>query len=464
MKAKPHAKTVRAGIRASVPEGKLRKARIVLSDEGFHGGGIGGYTRYERETGNSDVVQIGAPIGDHAEGITIRGHETRHATRHKLGRKKPMTENAAAASQIVDDINIETDPIPHVRSERAYRRAHLTTAMRQLRTMVNIDRRVHKGLQPNTVGVRNAQLLTAVRAIAMLKHYGLTPTYPYDRFLPVEQRLTDAALKKIQDIIGRKTMNALNRIIEMAKRRRGRNRAIGMLEALMETMPTPEMEEREEEEHRREGDILAPVTEGDSDPMDGKMTIRNLIPKTIPCSKEKQITRRPAPDGVIINAGRYVNAIVNGDGTGLFSRRVRQKAGGTILIDASGSMHANSHNLTALCELCPTATVAYYSGSGKAKGELCVYALNGKRYPKELPQNSIHGGNAVDLPAIKWMMRLPKPWTLISDLCFCGGVLGSEAVAKALVERAVQRGELTVHRSLDEAYEAFGGKGELRNA
>ena len=41
--------------------------------------------------------------------------------------------------------------------------------------------------------------------------------------------------------------------------------------------------------------------------------------------------------------------------------------------------------------------------------------------------------------------------------------MGSEIVAHALVERAVNRGDLKVYRSLDAAYEAFGGKGDLKN-
>jgi len=256
-------------------------------------------------------------------------------------------------------------------------------------------------------------------------------------------------------------------VIDMAHKKRGRNRAIGMLEALMEKELTPEEEEREEEELKRtepdlEG-ILLPVTEGDA--LNGEMRITQLLPRNVPCSKEKSVSIIHAPDGVIINPTRYVHAICSGNASGLFSRHVKQKSGGVILIDASGSMHANAHNLTALCELCPTATVAYYSGYGtRGRGELVVYALAGKRFAKELPQKTIHGGNAVDLAAIRWMMRLPKPWTLISDLGFCGGVLGAEQVAHAIVEREVKLGHLTVHRSLDAAYEAFGGKGELRNS
>jgi hypothetical protein len=381
-----------------------------------------------------------------------------------------MTENGAMASQIVDDVNIESTPVPNTKSERAYRRAHLYVAVKDLRSIKKMARGLKNGTLPNSVRNRNWQLLLAVRVYAMLDHYGRTGAkFAYPRSKPHFadcEKVRTTGLQDLQRIMGLKTMKAIARVITLAERRRSRNRAIGMLEALMEKELTPEEEEREELELEKmpEPEIIGPVTEGSTDPMDGHMTIRNLLPKSVPCSKEKTISVRLAPDGVIINPTRFVPAICGGNSAGLFSRHVKQKGGGVILIDASGSMHANAHNLTALCELCPTAIVAYYSGFGaKGKGELVVYALNGKRYPKELPQNSIHGGNCVDLPAIRWMMRLPKPWTLISDLGFCGGVIGAEAVAHALVERAKQRGELTVHPSLDAAYEAFGGKGELRN-
>jgi hypothetical protein len=211
----------------------------------------------------------------------------------------------------------------------------------------------------------------------------------------------------------------------------------------------------------RDGEMLSPVTGGDA--LDGKMSIVDLRPKTVPCDKEKSISKRHTPDGVIINPARFVSAIVSGNANGLFMRRVRQKPGGCVVIDASGSMGATKGNLSELCKLVPTATVGYYSGDCSGRGDLCVYAAKGKRYNDQLPEDHLHGGNAVDLPAIKWLMRHPKPWTLVSDLEFCGGVLGSEIVAHALVERAVNRGDLKVYRSLDAAYEAFGGKGDLKN-
>lgn len=470
-KPKPSAKTVRGAIRASVPEGKLKKARIVLTDEGFRNGSIGGFTAYEREHGG-EVVKIGAPQGDRSRDITVRGHETRHAARHKPQRLKPRTVNGELASQIVDDVNIECTKIPNVKSERAYRRAHLVVALQDLRQIRNRAKRLLKGTEPNTVAVRNWQLVLAVRVLAMLNHYGTTGHYgalpPMPPYLADCEGIRTKYGRILQDLIGRKTIAALRKVIALAVKRRSRNRAIGLLEGLMEKELTPAEEEREEEELLKspppEGGILGPVQEGSADPLDGHMSITQLLPRNTPCDKEEALQVRHSPYGVIINPSRFVPAIVSGNGHGLFSKHIKRKAGGTILIDASGSMHATAHNLSALCKLCPSATVAYYSGYGKrGTGELCVYALNGKRYGKELPEQTVHGGNSVDLPAIRWMMRLPKPWTLISDLGFCGGALGAEAVAHALVERATQRGELTVYPSLDAAYEAFGGKGELRN-
>ena len=230
----------------------------------------------------------------------------------------------------------------------------------------------------------------------------------------------------------------------------------------MENEESPETE-IEEGPEIPDGDILAPVTSGDA--LDGHMKIVDLRPKTVPCDKEKSISRKHAPNGVIINPNRFLSAVINGDANGLFQRRVHQKPGGCVVIDASGSMGATKENLSALCALVPTATVAYYSGgNSNGKGQLTRYADKGKRFNGELPMDSLTGGNAVDLPAVKWLMRHPKPWTLVSDLEFCGGVLGSEVVAHALVDRAVQRGDLEVFHSLDAAYEAFGGKGDLANA
>ena len=447
---KPSRKTVRDAIRGSVPQGKLKRAKIVLADNPEKHSPIGGFTEYDRASGGT-VIKIGAPAGDNASGITIRGHETRHATRHGNRRKKPMTENEAVASQIVDDVNIECTPIPPCMT--GYKRAHLAVAMDGVRTLTRNARAVKSGKVADSIALRNGQLLNAVRSTAMLHSYGQGGKEAYVR---------ERGYRAVKKAIGDKTYGAIATVIKLAKNSRQRARAISVLVALMEPPESAE-HEREETPEVPEGDIMAPVTGGDA--IDGHMAIRDLRPKTVPCDKEKSICRKHAPNGVIINPTRFLNAVICGDANGLFQRRVRAKAGGCVVIDASGSMGASKENLSALCALVPTATVAYYSGgNANGHGTLTRYATEGKRYNGELPVDTLMGGNAVDLPAVKWLMKHPKPWVLVSDLEFCGGVMGSEIVAHALVERAVARGELTVYRSLDAAYEAFGGKGNLGDA
>jgi hypothetical protein len=451
--AKPNRKTVRAAIRGSVPQAKLQKARILLRD-GTDKLSIGGFTEYG--TDRKTVVKLGAPAGDKAFDITVRGHETRHATRHKLGRKKLMTPNEAIASQIVDDVNIESTRLPQISTSglEQYRRAHLATAMRGLRGMLQ-DKRT----QRDTYETRNARLLEAVRTTAMLAHYGgvsSRATYP-------TQKTAHKAAIKLADLMGERTAKAIRAIIALAKRRNGRARAISLLTMLLEEPPAEDNDGEIHPPREREGEILLPVMHGDA--IEGKMKVLDLRPKSAYTAKERQVSMRYAPNGVHLNPTRYVSAIVGGDSKGLFSRRVRQKPGGTVVIDASGSMAATAENLTVLARLIPTATIAYYSGEGSnGRGVLAVYADKGKRFSGSLPERTLLGGNSVDLPAVRWMLQHPKPWTFVSDLQFGGGTLGSEVIAKALLERAQARGDVTIYESLDAAYEAFGGKGSLDDA
>jgi hypothetical protein len=447
---KPNRKTVRAAIRGSVPDAKLRKARIVLADT--RKANIGGFTEYG--TDRKTVVKVGAPAGDGAFDITVRGHETRHATRHTLSRKKRVTQNEAIASQIVDDVNIESTRLPSISTSglEQYRRAHLTTAMRDVRSALLDARKM-----PDTYETRNARLLSAVRSLAMLEHYKGGASYE-TQMSAVRGRI------RLEQLLGERTYNALRAIIRLAKRRNSRERAISMLTLLLEEPPAEDNDGEEIHPAReKENDLLAPVVYGDA--VEGKMKVLDLRPKSAYTAKERQVSMRYAPNGVHLNPTRYVSAIVSGDPKGLFSQRVRQKPGGTVVIDASGSMSATAENLTVLARLIPTATIAYYSGypSG-GKGVLAVYADKGKRYAGALPDETLLGGNSVDLAAIRWMMEHPKPWTFVSDRQFCGGTLGSEVLAHALLERAEARGECTVYSSLDAAYEAFGGKIPLEDA
>lgn len=122
----------------------------------------------------------------------------------------------------------------------------------------------------------------------------------------------------------------------------------------------------------------------------------------------------------------------------LFVRKTPREVGGTILVDASGSM-GDWNQVKKWCEVAPFGTIAYYAGNGR-RGWLYVYARNGKRSPEiKEPENR---GNTVDGPAITWLLTQAKPRIMITDRGFCD-VADSEAqVARLeLLERA---GEIKV--------------------
>lgn len=104
----------------------------------------------------------------------------------------------------------------------------------------------------------------------------------------------------------------------------------------------------------------------------------------------------------------------------MFVRRAAIEPGGTILIDASGSM-GDFDEVTKWAEKAPFGTIAYYAGTDSptnAKGWLYVYARNGRR-AKEIVAPPIRG-NTVDGPAMDWLMQQPQPRIMVTDRQFCG--------------------------------------------
>tara|TARA_R100000808_G_C2149987_1_gene158552 strand:- start:83 stop:2299 length:2217 start_codon:yes stop_codon:yes gene_type:complete len=93
--------------------------------------------------------------------------------------------------------------------------------------------------------------------------------------------------------------------------------------------------------------------------------------------------------------------------------------GGTVLIDASGSMSLTEEEVFEILETLPASTVAMYSGSSKkgrarggADGELVVLAKDQKQIA-ELP-NAL-GENIIDLPALQWLAKQQTPRIWVSD-------------------------------------------------
>lgn len=105
----------------------------------------------------------------------------------------------------------------------------------------------------------------------------------------------------------------------------------------------------------------------------------------------------------------------------VFARKRKEK-GGTVLIDASGSMNFSSDDLAAVIAAAPGATIAAYAGR-RDSGRLVIVAANGKMATPEsisacltLPgdHEPMHG-NVVDGPALRWLAKQPGPRVWVSD-------------------------------------------------
>lgn len=97
----------------------------------------------------------------------------------------------------------------------------------------------------------------------------------------------------------------------------------------------------------------------------------------------------------------------------VFLRRRRQR-GGTVLIDASGSMCFGPADLQRITATAPLATVAIYAGRG-VSGTLAIVAARGRMASSNDIGALLGRGNVVDGPALRWLAQQPEPRIWISD-------------------------------------------------
>jgi hypothetical protein len=134
-----------------------------------------------------------------------------------------------------------------------------------------------------------------------------------------------------------------------------------------------------------------------------------------------------------------------------FRRDIRKPTkGGTILIDASGSMRLKADEIRAILDASPAATVAMYSGSDDT-GTVSVIAKAGKMATDRaitIRRDTVGQGNIVDGPALEWLAKQAEPRTWICD----GIVTGcSDAQSIALTfeaNRLTRSGRITRHASV----------------
>ena len=93
--------------------------------------------------------------------------------------------------------------------------------------------------------------------------------------------------------------------------------------------------------------------------------------------------------------------------------------GGTILIDASGSMSFSGEDILEIMSLLPAVTIAMYNGYS-GSGDLRIIGRNGMRVTEEYINNHSGGGNVVDGPALKWLATMPERRIWVSDMYIFG--------------------------------------------
>lgn len=109
----------------------------------------------------------------------------------------------------------------------------------------------------------------------------------------------------------------------------------------------------------------------------------------------------------------------------IFKQKQRVQ-GGTILIDASGSMNFSGADILEIMQLLPAVNIAMYNGSGN-HGDLHIIAKNGMRVDDKYLASHSGRGNVVDGPALNWLASMPERRIWVSDMKVFGSNRGDSA-------------------------------------
>ena len=94
-------------------------------------------------------------------------------------------------------------------------------------------------------------------------------------------------------------------------------------------------------------------------------------------------------------------------------------AGGSLMIDCSGSMGLYKEDIREIVELLPASNVAGYVGYNKRingyDGQIQIIAQNGRISNEALEELTCWGANSVDLEGLRWLAEQPEPRIWVSD-------------------------------------------------
>ena len=146
-------------------------------------------------------------------------------------------------------------------------------------------------------------------------------------------------------------------------------------------------------------------------------TLLKLAPLPLTIAHRPDTTKTPTRKAAL--AGTRIGSIrrLLTDGRA-FKRTTRPKIkGGTVLIDASGSMHLEQAHLREILAAAPAATIAMYSGDDTT-GAVTIIARNGRMATDAAiaeRRSEVGRGNIVDGPALAWLAEQQEPRVWICD-------------------------------------------------
>ena len=187
----------------------------------------------------------------------------------------------------------------------------------------------------------------------------------------------------------------------------------------------------------------------------GRMLTRKLkFTKKLPENKLARKKNRASDEGSV---PRYVHRLpIDGK---IFARKKRS-LGGSVLLDDSGSMSWGLQDIQDIVEAAPASIIAAYAGAG-SRGELVIVAEKGKYADVNDAKNRpAGGGNYVDLPALEWLAKQPKPRIWVSD-AQTYPVEGNFRLAVLECLSFCERHEINLVSDAKEAHAVFTGEREL---
>jgi len=150
----------------------------------------------------------------------------------------------------------------------------------------------------------------------------------------------------------------------------------------------------------------------------GKAYVRRFTPNDKVPSAIRQLQKRSADKGVV---PRHMHRMTT-DRKVFTTKKV--VAGGSLMIDCSGSMNWDYDQLRELIEILPAVRIAGYEGYNTIKngadGIIRIFAENGRLDSKQIAQAGYYGANSIDLEALKYLAKQPEPRIWVSDQAVVG--------------------------------------------